>query len=151
MVPISLPDLPKPSRTPGKSQKPQFLEPELLYINQRQFLLISLLIPLKGPIRGGGIFSSVYRIQGPFLGGLAPGRWQLGTRFFVLFILARWFNRNFQEILGSCQKLQEIRRKFWDIPRMFQDFGRKFYEFLRNFKECPRKFYEFLRQFKEIL
>ena len=56
MVPTSLPDLPKPSRTPGKSQNQRFRTRTIKQI--LKFLLFCL-----GPYRGG-TFSSVYRMSG---------------------------------------------------------------------------------------
>ena len=47
MVPTSLPELPKPSKTLGKSQQPQFLNPKLLRQDEEKHL-ISLLIPFWG-------------------------------------------------------------------------------------------------------
>ena len=55
MVPTSLPELPKPSRTPGKSQKPEFVNPKQFRKNKNTYL-ISVLIPFLGPIRGGVFF-----------------------------------------------------------------------------------------------
>ena len=48
MVPTSFPELPKPSRTPGKKQKPGFLNPNILRTNKKQVkFLIYLFFALK--------------------------------------------------------------------------------------------------------
>ena len=52
MVPISLPELPKPSRTPGKSQKTVCLNPNI-YRTNKDKSLIFLMNPFGGPYRGG--------------------------------------------------------------------------------------------------
>ena len=57
MVPTSLPDLPKTSRTPGKSQKPEFLNPNILIQNKNN-QLISLLIPFLALLGGMDFFRS---------------------------------------------------------------------------------------------
>ena len=54
MVPTSLPELPKPSRTLGKKQKPQFLNPAIYR-----------------KIRNKSLFALI----NPFLGDTPPGRW----------------------------------------------------------------------------
>ena len=49
MVPTSLPELPKPSRTSGKNTKSCVLEPDVLYMKHiKQKPLLSIFIPLKG-------------------------------------------------------------------------------------------------------
>ena len=90
MVPTSLPELPKPSRTSGESQKPEFLNPKS-YMIVRLISLISLLIPLKVPIRGGVFI--VYRLSAKerlYLGGwltyprteTSTGRWKATAELF---------------------------------------------------------------------
>ena len=50
MVPTSLPKLPKPSRTPEKSPKPDLQNPEIYRTNQDKSLY-SLSIPFRGPFQ----------------------------------------------------------------------------------------------------
>ena len=61
MLPTSLPELPKPSRTLGKSQKHVFIEPEMLQKKYCKKTLHFLLIPFVEPI--GGTFLSAYRLS----------------------------------------------------------------------------------------
>ena len=63
MVPTSPPDLPKPSRTLRKSQKPQFQNPKF-QIKIREIFLIFLIHPFFGPPPGGdGPASCLYHLQ----------------------------------------------------------------------------------------
>ena len=55
MVPTSPPEVPKPSRTSGESQKPKCLNPTFYIYKSGIFPLSSLLIPLKGRISGGSL------------------------------------------------------------------------------------------------
>ena len=64
MLPISLPELPKPSRTLGKSQKP-ILEPEKLYKNYKNKPYIPYIFLLKGPIKGGMLLYRLPNVRRP--------------------------------------------------------------------------------------
>ena len=59
MLPISLPELPKPSRTSGESQKRQFLNP-MCCIKIRENSVDFLINPFKGPYM---FVYWLYRIQ----------------------------------------------------------------------------------------
>ena len=77
MVPTSLPELSKPSRTSGENQKTLVLATDLFYTNLGNKSLNSLFIHLKGPIFGhnsessGAFLTKIggndsYRPPGPF-------------------------------------------------------------------------------------
>ena len=52
MVPTSPPDLPKPSRSPGKSQKLEFYNPKCQRTNRENILIFPMNSFWGGPIRG---------------------------------------------------------------------------------------------------
>ena len=58
-VHISLPELPKDSRTPGKSPHSTFYKPKL-YIQNLDRVIIFPVYPFKGPNQGRGSFVTVY-------------------------------------------------------------------------------------------
>ena len=62
MIPTSLPELPKTSRTSGKSQTPVFLNPEL-YVEIQETSVNFLIHTFKGPISGGKLINRL-----PYIG-----------------------------------------------------------------------------------
>ena len=57
MLPTSFPDLPKPSRTPGKGQKTMLSNSDIVHRTYRT-VMISLTYPFKGPYQGGSLFTA---------------------------------------------------------------------------------------------
>ena len=80
MVPTSLPELPKPCRTPGKSQKPDLQNPKLQRKHQEKKLIL-LMFSFIWPCQGG--FFTAYRMYHPCL--VSPLYYSKDLR-----VLARW-------------------------------------------------------------
>ena len=52
MIPTSLPELPKASRTQGKRQQVMFYDPKVYNVKSKEKPLSALLLPLTGPMKG---------------------------------------------------------------------------------------------------
>ena len=61
MDPTSLPELPKPSRTPGKNTRTVIQNPKLYRTNQKHNLII-LIHPFLGPYQGGFVYHLPYHM-----------------------------------------------------------------------------------------